>query len=468
MTTVHNAIGIVRVSQVGDRDGDSFASPEVQEQRIRQLPDLNVLDVYPELDVSGGKPLAKRGTDGKPGIKQAVERIERGEASVLVAAYFDRLFRSLKVQQEVIERVEAAGGRVLAVDVGEISNKTAAQWLSGSMLGIVSEYYRRSTGERVTAACARAIDRGVPVIPAIPVGFVKNAGGRLEPHPSDADIPQTLFEARLAGRSWHELRSMLEDRGYSYTLPGVRKLLANRIYIGEIHYGRWTKTHAHPALVTQDVFERVQRLRTPPGPKQRSDMLLTRLGVLRCTCGAPMAVYHTSGNGATGYRCTAKRAGHSSVKASLLDPIVAEVAWRLHGDRGSRHAADGAARAAIDRESHARATLDAAISGFAAAGLHDDPKAVAELASLRETWEQARDAADVARESHGAAAYGAGVTREGASKQELRNIIQSVLERVDVAPGDRSLGRWQPVETRLRFYPRGRDPFGVEPGGDRI
>lgn len=468
MTTVHSAIGIVRVSQVGDRDGDSFASPEVQEERIRQLPDLNVLDVYPELDVSGGKPLAKRGTDDKPGIKQAVERIERGEASVLVAAYFDRLFRSLKVQQEVIERVEAAGGRVLAVDVGVISNKTAAQWLSGSMLGIVSEYYRRSAGERVTAACARAIHRGVPVIPAIPVGYVRRDDGRLEPHPTDRDIPQALFEARLAGRSWRDLRTILEDRGYRYTMPGVRKLLANRIYVGEIHYAQWKTKDAHAPLVSLDTFDRVQRLRTPPGPKQKSDMLLTRLGVLRCTCGAPMAVYHTRGEGATGYRCTAKRAGHSSVKASLLDPIVTEVAWRLHGDRESRYAADGAARATIDREAHARATLDAAISGFAAAGLHDDPKAVAELASLRESWEQARDAADVARESHGAAVYRAGVTRANASKQELRNIIQSALARVDVAPGDRSLGRWQPVETRLLFYPRGRDPFSVKPVGDRI
>jgi hypothetical protein len=35
----------------------------------------------------------------------------------------------------MIERVEAARGNVLAVDVGEVTNGTAGQWLSGTLLG---------------------------------------------------------------------------------------------------------------------------------------------------------------------------------------------------------------------------------------------------------------------------------------------------------------------------------------------
>ena len=37
---------------------------------------------------------------------------------MVVVAYFDRLVRSLAVQAEVVERVEQAGGAILAVDVG--------------------------------------------------------------------------------------------------------------------------------------------------------------------------------------------------------------------------------------------------------------------------------------------------------------------------------------------------------------
>src|SRR3954470_9039765 len=68
------ALGIVRVSQVKGREGDSFASPAEQRERIAQACERDgmvVLDVIDELDVSGGTPLAKRA-----GLRGAVERIE--------------------------------------------------------------------------------------------------------------------------------------------------------------------------------------------------------------------------------------------------------------------------------------------------------------------------------------------------------------------------------------------------------
>ena len=46
-----------------------------------------------------------------------------------MVAYFDRLVRSLKVQLEVIERVERAGGEIFALDHGKLTNGTAAQRL---------------------------------------------------------------------------------------------------------------------------------------------------------------------------------------------------------------------------------------------------------------------------------------------------------------------------------------------------
>ena len=84
----------------------------------------------PEIDVSGKLPLSKR-----PGLLAAIEMIEAGRADQLVVAYFDRLVRSLKVQLEVIERVERAGGEIFALDHGKLTNGTAAQRLSTNMLG---------------------------------------------------------------------------------------------------------------------------------------------------------------------------------------------------------------------------------------------------------------------------------------------------------------------------------------------
>jgi DNA invertase Pin-like site-specific DNA recombinase len=103
------------------------------------------------------------------------------EAEVVVVAYFDRLVRSVTVQAEVVERIERAGGAILAVDVGEVRADTASRWLSSTMLGPVAEYHRRSTSERTADAKRRAVMRGVPRFPNVPPGYRRRKDGTLEP-----------------------------------------------------------------------------------------------------------------------------------------------------------------------------------------------------------------------------------------------------------------------------------------------
>src|SRR3954454_3467570 len=119
-TAQRRAIGIVRVSQTKGREGERFVSPEEQRERIEaacQRDGLALLAVHEELDVSGGRPLGDR-----PGLRAGVAAVEAGAADVVPASYFDRLFRSLSTQAEVIDRIERAGGQALAVDVGHVTN----------------------------------------------------------------------------------------------------------------------------------------------------------------------------------------------------------------------------------------------------------------------------------------------------------------------------------------------------------
>ena len=107
-------------------------SPSEQRQRIEAACDregFKLLDTLEELDVSGGTAL-----DARPQLSKAVSLVEAGKAEVIVVAFFDRLVRSLAVQRELLERVEAGGGAILAVDVGEVRSDTASRWLSSTML----------------------------------------------------------------------------------------------------------------------------------------------------------------------------------------------------------------------------------------------------------------------------------------------------------------------------------------------
>ena len=184
---------VVRVSERGDREDEHFHSPEVQVEAARRWAkdrgDRLVASPIPEIDVSGKLPLSRR-----PGLLAAIEMIEGGRADQLVVAYFDRLVRSLKVQLEVIERVERAGGEIFALDHGKLTNVTAAQRLSTNMLGSVFQYFAEITGERVTAAQARAVARGVYPHPKIPVGVCARRERRTGVEPAAAKVVVQEFK----------------------------------------------------------------------------------------------------------------------------------------------------------------------------------------------------------------------------------------------------------------------------------
>ena len=163
--------------------------------------------------------------------------IEAGRAEQLVVGYFDRLVRSLKVQLEVIERVERAGGEIFALDHGKLTNGTAAQRLSTNMLGSVFQYFAEITGEKVAAAQARAVARGVYPHPRIPVGYVRGEDGVLVVEPAAARVVVRAFKRRDLGASLVEIQAFLAENGIERALSGVAWMLRSRMYLGEIHFG---------------------------------------------------------------------------------------------------------------------------------------------------------------------------------------------------------------------------------------
>jgi site-specific DNA recombinase len=441
------AIGVVRVSRVGDRSGEQFVSPSEQRERIAaacERDGLTLVDTLEELDVSGGTPLAQR-----PGLRRAIELVEAGEADVLVAAYFDRLVRSLRVQDELVSRVEQAGGQVLAVDIGQVTNGSAGQWLSGTMLGAVAEYARRVTAERTADAKRRAVARGVPPFPNVPPGYRRAPDGRLEPHPDEARAVAEAFRLRANGATVMEVREHLRQHGIDRTFHGTQALLTSRIVLGELRFGATVNLESHPAIVDAGTWGRVQRMRSPRGRRAKSERLLARLGVLRCgTCGARMVV-GSSNYGAYGlYRCppVGDCPRRVTISADLAEQVVVDAMKELlKGMRGTASMAEGVTDAERTLE-QAERELDAAVRAFT--GLDDVEAARERLSALREERDRARDR--LAELSAASAAATVTVTTgdwDVLTLDERRALIRAVVDRAVVAPG------------------RGRDRITIEPRG---
>jgi DNA invertase Pin-like site-specific DNA recombinase len=371
--TRRRAVGIVRVSHVGDRKGDSFISPSEQRQQIERhcaLQHMDVVAVYEELDVSGGTPLLKR-----PGLRRAVSLVERGDADVVVAAYFDRLVRDLSVQREMLERVEQAGGAILAIDAGEISARTASRWLSSTMLGMVAEYHRRITSEKVAAARVDAVERGVVPWAHIIPGYRRGPGGVLEAEPSEAPHVAEAFRMRALGSSLSEVREYLAKHGIRRSYRATKSLLTSRLVLGEVVFGNLRKAEAHEPIIDRVTWQRCQDVRLPRGRRPKSTRLLARLNLLKCgSCGAAMvaATVKSHGKPYPVYRCgmSPDCSRGAAISCDLIEAaVVAKVIDHLERARRTGSASPQSHLAEKEAELlQKQANLDAAIVAFD--GLH--------------------------------------------------------------------------------------------------
>jgi site-specific DNA recombinase len=433
--TSRRAVGVSRVSRVGGREGEAFVSPREQVQRIGDAcarDGLELLKTLEERDVSGGAPLSKR-----HGLREAVEMVEAGEAEVVVVAYFDRLVRSLTVQAEVVERIERAGGAILAVDVGEVRADTAGRWLSSTMLGMVAEYHRRVTAERTADAKRRAVERGVPPFDRIPPGYRRRADRTVEKDPKVAKVVAEGFRMRAAGATIVEVRAYLRKNGVERSFHGVQAMLGSRFYIGELAFGELVNRHAHEGIVDEVTFQRVQRMKVSRGRRAKSDRLLARLGVLRCaTCDARMIVGTQTQNGRRYpfYRCPTigDCTARSTISAELVERHVLDAARQIaEGEQGTASLEAGLddARLALER---AESALDAAVQAFS--GLDD-------VASARDRLNGLRDARDAAAdrvaelENLARPAVVVSADDQGLRHATERALIRAAIDRVTVAPG---------------------------------
>lgn len=462
------AVGVLRVSEVGDRitrrrrvsddrqrraprtrrerKPEQFKSPGEQRKRMGdwcRQEELELARVFEELDVKGKWPLRRR-----KGLLAAIEEIEAGHAKVLIVAYFDRLVRNLRVQFEVLDRVEAAGGRVVSVDFGEITEKTAAQWLSAVMVGAMAEYQSRSVGERLASTQAMAIEEGL-AIGSIAPGYSEDPiTHRLVLHEEEAAVMKEAFRMRADGVSWRHIRAYMARNGIVRTVGSVRKLLHSRTYLGELFHGKHRKLNNHPAITDPITFERVAGRKGKAfamQPGRKSVLLLSSTRVLRCgTCKKALQAGSQVQHGKTWpvYRCNPNGvcSRRVAIDAKIADEAVAAyVQQKLADESATEGPGMELIRAQAEAE-QAQANYSLAQRNLALSA------AEVETQKILKEYRDKRDKASayVAELERRARAIGNAVTLNAAadwdtlSLQGRRDLVTSVLERVEVAPGHRN------------------------------
>src|SRR5919109_813750 len=115
--TARRPRGVPALGYASASAGTALDGPETEAQRLEiesachglglELVDL-VRDHEPD----------EAGADGRPGLSYAPERVDAGEASCLIVSDLERLSRQVPELAAVVDRLERARVRLIAIDVG--------------------------------------------------------------------------------------------------------------------------------------------------------------------------------------------------------------------------------------------------------------------------------------------------------------------------------------------------------------
>src|SRR3954447_21713378 len=267
--------GIVRVSHVGTRGAESLHADQEQVQEIARYAAAHgavVEFMPPEMSVSGGKPI-----NARPSLRAAIEGVERGDYSGIVVAYLSRLSRS-RSGLEIWDRVERANGRVHCAHESLDTSTPNGRFIRDIHLANAvrereehADRHAKRRQETVAAGIWRQhqTPRGYRFRgPADEDGRSRGKARRLVPG-EDAEEVVRAFCDRRAGTSISALAERL-----GMTPGGVRAMLQNRVYLGELRDGDYINATAHPAIVDEETFAAVQTEATRPPRSMNGTALL--------------------------------------------------------------------------------------------------------------------------------------------------------------------------------------------------
>ena len=342
----------IRVSRVGDREGEAYRAPGIQRDEIERWAKNNGVEVgkvVQEDDVSGARPVVQRG------LEALIKRAEQGASRGVLVHRVDRFARDHTETIITAKRLKDADARLVGVTDGVDSDQPHGKWLLNFM-SLQAEDYLDRVRQNWHDVTTRAVSDGVHIACRAPVGYLRAdqatpayddrgrlvRNGRLVVDSDTGPAVRGAFELRAAGASYQEVVDHLRSAlGRGMAKSSVTGIFRNRAYLGEARGpGGLVKKDAHEALVTADLFAAVQPRRE--GYRRTGSVAnQARLGGLAvcASCGHKLRVMGSTnqktGEREASYVCAAKYATQDcdapvAARVKLVDEHVAQLlsgAW---------------------------------------------------------------------------------------------------------------------------------------------
>ena len=289
-------------------------------------------------------------TDNRPEFQNMIKDSGKKLFDMVIVWKLDRFARNRYDSARYKAMLKKNGVKV--VSATEVISDGAEGIILESVLEGYAEYYSADLSEKVIRGMTDNALKCKFNGGTMPVGYVVDSEQHLQPDPLTAPFVLEAYKRYVEGATMKQIRDWLNNkgikntRGINMTYHSVQHMLKNRRYIGEFKYRDVIIPDGIPAIVPQDLFDRVQskmemNKKAPARHKAEDDYLLTTklfcgyCGAYLCgECGTSRTgkVYHY-------YKCISSKRKRTACKKKavqkqwLEDLVINEIMKMVMDDK---------------------------------------------------------------------------------------------------------------------------------------
>ena len=329
--------GVIYARYSSDNQREESIEGQLREcKTFAEKNDIQIIETYIDRALSAR-------TDRRPDFQRMIKDSAGKKFEVVIVWKLDRFARD-KYDSAHYKRILKNNG-VKVVSATEAISAGAEGILLESMLEGMAEYYSAELSEKVTRGLTENALKCKYNGGTLPIGYMIDSEQYFQIDPLTAPAVLDAFKHYADGASMREitdemnLKGVRTKRGGKISINSVTRMLHNRKYIGEYRYNDIVHPNGIPAIVPEDLFNRVQERmaankKAPAKHKAEDEYLLTtKLFCGKCQC-------YMVGESGTGrnkvhryYKCASvknhKGCDKKTVKKEWIENLVIEQIKKL-------------------------------------------------------------------------------------------------------------------------------------------
>ena len=274
-----------------------YSSDNQREESIEgQLRECKVFAEKNGIDVVGtyiDRALSAK-TDNRPDFQKMIKDSAKKQFDCVIVWKLDRFARNRYDSAHYKSILRKNGVKVTSAT--ETISDSAEGVLLESLLEGMAEYYSADLAEKVVRGLTENALKCKYNGGTLPIGYTIDSEQFFQVDPLTAPAVLQAFKAYAEGASMQEVTDQMNikgirtKRGGKISVNSVTRMLHNRKYIGEYSYRDIVQPGGIPAIVPQDLFDKVQERmaankKAPAKHKAEDEYLLTtKLFCGKCGC----------------------------------------------------------------------------------------------------------------------------------------------------------------------------------------